>query len=203
MGITTATPLPLDVTYKQLSDGNTGGTSYGKSPTDLVGFYGNPTPVAQQAVITPNGPGGVSGQDGVVAVMLSAVASPTTPGVTTAEKGITILNATSTFLVASTDLLYVNKPTAQAGLGIGNARYSASNVLGLTFSNFTAATITPTASQSYTVVALRGIGALTPTLTPAAVAPTTVAEQQFNVSGLIAGQLGRVSKPTAQAGLEL
>lgn len=35
---------------KQLSDGNPSGTNLGQSATDLVGFYGLTTPIAQPAV---------------------------------------------------------------------------------------------------------------------------------------------------------
>jgi len=72
-----------------------------------------------------------------------------------------VANATSaeqTFTMTgllTTDFVYVNKPTAQAGLGIVGARVSAADTLALTFGNFTAATITPTASQVYTVFVAR------------------------------------------------
>lgn len=72
-----------------------------------------------------------------------------------------VANATSaeqTFTVTgllTTDYVYVNKPTAQAGLGIVGARVSATGVLALTFMNATSATITPTASEVYTVLVER------------------------------------------------
>lgn len=72
-----------------------------------------------------------------------------------------VANATSaeqTFTVTGllvTDFVWVNKPTAQAGLGIAGCRVSAANVLAITFGNFTAATITPTASEAYTVLVAR------------------------------------------------
>ena len=49
----------------------------------------------------------------------------------------------------------VNKPTAQAGLGIVGCRVSAANTLGITFSNNTGSSITPTAAQVYLVVVSR------------------------------------------------
>ena len=49
------------------------------------------------------------------------------------------------------DFVDVSKPTAQAGLGIVGTRVSAKDVLAITFMNATAATITPTASEIYTV----------------------------------------------------
>jgi len=68
-----------------------------------------------------------------------------------------VANATSaeqTFAVAGLqtgDYVSVSKPTAQAGLGIVNARVSGAGVLAITFMNATAATITPTASEVYVV----------------------------------------------------
>ncbi|MHB8602190.1 MAG: hypothetical protein ACYC9R_06410 [Nitrosotalea sp.] len=47
------------------------------------------------------------------------------------------------------DFINVNKPTAQAGLGIVGVRASAANQVGITFSNNTAASITPTAAEIY------------------------------------------------------
>jgi hypothetical protein len=55
----------------------------------------------------------------------------------------------------TTDFVWVNKPTTQAGLGIVGTRVSAADVLAITFGNFTAATITPTASEVYTVLVER------------------------------------------------
>lgn len=55
----------------------------------------------------------------------------------------------------TTDLVVVNKPTVQAGLVIGNVRVSASDTLAIEFGNLTSATITPTASQAYTVGVFR------------------------------------------------
>lgn len=49
------------------------------------------------------------------------------------------------------DHVTVNKPTTQAGLGIVGSRVSANDVVAITFMNATAATITPTGSQVYTV----------------------------------------------------
>jgi hypothetical protein len=40
------------MTIRQLSDGNDDGTVLGQSATDLIGFYGIDTPVAQLAVVT-------------------------------------------------------------------------------------------------------------------------------------------------------
>jgi len=57
--------------------------------------------------------------------------------------------------IAVGDVVYVSKPTAQAGLGIVNCRVSAANTLAITFSNNTAASITPTAAETYQVGGIR------------------------------------------------
>lgn len=53
------------------------------------------------------------------------------------------------------DFIEINKPTVQAGLGIINSRVSAVNTLQIGFGNFTGATITPTASEIYTLTVTR------------------------------------------------
>lgn len=52
------------------------------------------------------------------------------------------------------DVVYVNKPSHQTGLGIVNARVSAANTLALTFMNNTGSGITPT-TETYDIVAIR------------------------------------------------
>jgi hypothetical protein len=47
------------------------------------------------------------------------------------------------------DFVEINKPTAQAGLGIGNSRVSAANTLAVVFINASASTVTPTANEVY------------------------------------------------------
>lgn len=57
--------------------------------------------------------------------------------------------------VTTSDVVFVNKPTAQAGLGIAGVRASATNQVGINFCNATAAPITPTASQTYVFGVMR------------------------------------------------
>lgn len=78
----------------------------------------------------------------------------------TLSPALIVLNTTAeqTFTVpglAVGDWVFVNKPTAQAGLGIVGCRVTAANTLGITFSNNTGSSITPTASQVYLVLVLR------------------------------------------------
>lgn len=71
---------------------------------------------------------------------------------------VSVANATSaeqTFSfkgLRTTDFVSIIKPSAQAGLGIVNSRVSAADVLAVTFMNCTSATITPTASEVYTLL---------------------------------------------------
>lgn len=104
------------------------------------------------------------------------------PGITTPESGNTALSqlmkitlspaqvaanttAEQTFAVngvQTNDLVLVNKPSAQAGLGIVGSRVSAANTIGITFVNATAAPITPTASEGYLIFVIRADGANIP-----------------------------------------
>lgn len=54
-----------------------------------------------------------------------------------------------------TDFVQVQKPTAQAGLGIVGSRVTAANTLGITFVNPTAGNITPTAGEVYLIKVVR------------------------------------------------
>lgn len=83
-------------------------------------------------------------KQGIFNVTLSpvSVANATSAEQTFAATGIGLLVG---------DLVLVQKPTAQAGLGLVGSRVSAADTLAITFGNFTSATITPTASENYTI----------------------------------------------------
>lgn len=101
---------------------------------------------------TPQSPVGNLWKVGVFAITLSpsSVAANTTAEQNFAATGIGLF-----FANPLTDFVWVNKPTAQAGLGIVGARVSANDQLSITFSNNTASPIVPTASESYQVMVLR------------------------------------------------
>lgn len=80
--------------------------------------------------------------------IFSVTLSPVSVGVTTTTEQT--FAATGIGLL-TTDLVLVQKPTSQAGLGIVLTRVSAADTLAITFLNTSAATITPTASEVYTV----------------------------------------------------
>lgn len=80
----------------------------------------------------------------------SATLSPASVAAnTSAEQTFTVTG------LAVGDAVSVNKPTAQAGLGIVGCRVSAANTLAITFGNFTASPIVPTAAEVYQVMGVR------------------------------------------------
>lgn len=196
---------------RDLSSGETGGTRMGLSSLDAISFYGA-APAAQRTGPAQAAP--VRGQAaGMVATFTPDVVSPAAvAGITSGERlnGANLLlglgiggTAWGGIVPTAGDVVIVNKPTSQAGLGVGNARYVSAGKVGVTLTNFTVGSVTPTASQAYQTVLLRGLGAITSVLSPASVAASTTVEQQFAITGVQAGQLVQVSKPTVQAGLDI
>lgn len=194
---------------RQLSDGNGAqggpGTAMGTGATDKIGFY---TSSITGPIVQPAGNQQAAVTRGQACGRIGTFSSTQSPASCTAntsvEVSMTVQSGTGgAFLAASGDVIYLNKPTSQAGLGLGNVRYSSSGVLGVTFNNFTGSNLTPTSSQLYSGVILRGFNSLTTTISPAAVLKQTIVEQQFNVTGLRVNELVQVSKPTSQAGLDI
>ena len=88
--------------------------------------------------------------NGVKALKFTAAFTPAEVAAnTTAEQDVTVTG------VAVGDVIFVNKPTAQAGLGIVGVRVKSTDTVSVTFSNNTATPITPTASQTYAFGVLR------------------------------------------------
>lgn len=82
-------------------------------------------------------------------VAYAAVIDPASvAAATTAEQLFTVTG------IATTDKLFINKPTVTAGLGIANVRASATNQIGITFVNATAGAI-DAVSETYTIIAMR------------------------------------------------
>jgi len=153
------------------------------------------TPTAAETYVTTAFPANM---------LLTAVLTPAAVGAnTTAEQQFAVPGLPAGVAVV------INKPTAQAGLGIVDARVISAGILGITFANLTGAPITPTAAQSYLIFATPGLQIaatmvqMTAALSPVAVAANTTAEQTFTVAGLAASTIVYVSKPSAQAGLGL
>ena len=135
-------------------------------------------------------------------VITQALTPAAVPALIGSEQFFTVNGATlGTFPI-------VNKPTAQAGLGVANARVSAQDQVAITFLNNSSGAITPAAAESYAFAFLPTLPAADHTVvyrfTPAttAVAQTTSAEVTTAVTGLLANDIvAGVSKPSAQTGL--
>lgn len=82
-------------------------------------------------------------------MVLNVTLSPSSVAAnTTAEQTFTVPNLRSTMYIG------INKPTAQAGLGIVGVRCSANDTLAITFSNNTGSPIVPTASEIYKLLVI-------------------------------------------------
>jgi hypothetical protein len=108
----------------------------------------NPGPASELLPDTVQMPTGNLWKIGVFSVTLS----PASVGVTTSAEQTF---STTGIGLLTTDLVIVQKPTAQASLGIVGSRVSAADQLAITFVNMSAATITPTGAEVYTVGVLR------------------------------------------------
>ena len=108
----------------------------------------NPGPASEALPDTVQMPTGNMWKVGVFSLTLSpvSVGITTTTEQTFSSTGIGLL---------TTDLIVVNKPTTQAGLGIVGTRVSATDTLAIAFVNMSAATITPTAAEVYKVGVFR------------------------------------------------
>lgn len=195
-------PLTVSSQVRQLSDGNASGTVLGTSSADQISFYGaTPQPQASGGAFSAL----VRGQQCGVVGTFFFTATPSRVGATsTLESGLTtVIPGTATFIPQAGDLIYVNKPTAQAGIGLGNVRVSTTNSLGVTFNNFGSTSVSPTAGETYRAVVMRGFTSTVVSPTPAVVPAATVAEQMFTVAGLRVNEVVQVMKPSYQAGLDV
>lgn len=96
------------------------------------------------------GPSDIPAGNIQLCMLLQATLSPTIVNtITSGEQTFTV----NGLLVG--DFVQVQKPTAQAGLGISGARVTAANTLGITFINPTAGNITPTAGEVYLIKVTR------------------------------------------------
>jgi hypothetical protein len=193
---------PSDAPYSQVGPNDPSGNQFSTSPAIPLGFFGA-VPVAQ-----PGGANQAAWTRGTPAGVVTTYSTSQSPSAvaanTSAEAALTVQTGTgAVMLAAAGDVVYFNRAASQAGLGNGNARVSAGNTVSVTFTNWTSGSITPTASEVYKIVTIRGLPAISPVLTPAAVAAGATVEQQFAVTGLPVGALVNVSKPTQQAGLDI
>lgn len=199
-------------------------TVTGVLATDMVAVVNKPTSQAGLLVGTAR----VSAADTILLTLGNDTAATITPTATQDYKVITLgaaLTTTTALTPAAVgpnttseqffalsgvypgQVIFVNKPTVQAGLIITNARAASLGYVAIQFQNLTAATITPTAAQTYTFGCAAGfqqaplMTEISAALTPASVAANTAAEQTFTIAGLVAGGEVYVTKPTVTANL--
>lgn len=96
------------------------------------------------AITSTNNTGGGNGNIALDVLMQATLSPAAVAANTTAEQTFKV-----TGLLVGDVVGQINKPTAQAGLGIVGQRVSAANTLAITFCNNTAGSITPTASEVY------------------------------------------------------
>lgn len=83
-------------------------------------------------------------------LLLQAALTPVSvAAATTAEQTFTVNG------LLTTDIVLVQKPTAQAGIGISGVRVSAANTLAISYVNATAATPTVPTAETYVIVVIR------------------------------------------------
>lgn len=83
-------------------------------------------------------------------MLLQATLSPASVAAnTTAEQTFTVNG------ILLSDFVLIQKPTAQAGLGIVGSRATANGSIGITFANTTASPIVPTAGEVYLINLVR------------------------------------------------
>lgn len=196
MALTTATTA-VTQTYsavKQLSDQNSAGTQLGASAADLTSFYGA-TPVAQP--VLGYGSEQANLQDNGTLTKYQHTLTTGSVGATTT------LETTSTVTgILAADVIAVNKPAAQTGLGIAGYRVTAADTIGVNYTVISSGAITPTSTDAYDIIGISSNYTTTATLTPAAVPATPAgSEQVFSVPGAVVGSFPIVNKATNQAGL--
>lgn len=130
----------------QLSKKDPDGTIFGQSG-DKIGFYGLSAGVLQPTGTSQAALGTTTGGVNIIAPTLTPASVAAN---TCAEQTFTATG------VATDQMVVVNKPTAQAGLGIGGFRVNTTNRVSITFCNNTGAVITPTAGETYVVGAMGG-----------------------------------------------
>jgi hypothetical protein len=207
MGLATTTSTPPYV--RQLSDGNPNGCVMGSSAADKIGFYNITSgPVAQQGFASlgyPLSTSSIAGAQGsaILKYQVSLVTNSVAATTTVEQTSYVGYTTTSIYGVDTSSVIFVNKSTATAGLGVAGARVASSGAIAVTYLNeSSAAQNIPT--QVYDVIEIKS-GPLTTTaaLTPASVAATSSAEQIFTITGNVCypGTVGIVNKPSQQAGL--
>ncbi|HEY4037818.1 MAG TPA: hypothetical protein VGM15_03270 [Burkholderiaceae bacterium] len=180
----------------------------GQSAADKLAFYSNATsaPIAQPGYALTGSQSASFAATASTGAIAKYQLNPITGNAfnaTTMTEQTTTVSSGPTAGLATSSVLFVNKPSQQAGLGIAGYRISAANTMAINYVNVSNAAITPT-SETYDVVEIKaGPLVTTAVLSPTAVPLNTSVEQIFTVAGapVLPGTVAIVNKPTAQTGL--
>ena len=139
---------------------------------------------------------------GLTTTVVSASSPVAISASTTSEVSFTVPGA------LPGQLVFVNKPTTQAGLGIGNVRVSAVSTVAVQYVNAaTSGAITPTSSETYGFALVPNLSSISPVVmytVPASVitastAVSTIVETTTTTMNLLAGDVAiSASKPSIQ-----
>lgn len=198
-----------------------GGANYWCSPTVLItGLDNTQTPMSGTYTGTgadPSLPGATNALAGFGATGEAIVVAGVVIGVRITNPGEGYTVAPTVSFVGGNNImpgmaLMVTKPTTNAGCAIGGCRVVSDNRIAITFINPTAAVVTPTAAEVYSMVALNPIPAMSNLMaygvdcgvTPTSALANTTTENAFVVTGLVATDICiGAQKPTFQAGMGL
>lgn len=159
-----------------------------------LAFYGG-TPVARRSGNVQVAANATTGLGSIVAYGCN-FSTLTVTTCTVMEQTTAIAELTNV-----SSVVFVSKPTHQAGLGIAGARVSAVSTLALAMVNVSAGNIVPTSTDNWQVLEVKPGAGLntTATLSPVPVAASTTVEQTFTVTGAVPGTLAVVNRGTSQA----
>jgi hypothetical protein len=181
-----------------------GGAGYFFPPSVVI-TGGNVTPTEMSGTYTGTGadpslPGQVTNPSGSGATGEAIVVAGVVVGVRITNQGSGYTVAPTVTFVGGNNItpgmaLMVTKPTTNVGLAIGNCRVSGNNEIAITYVNPTAAVVTPTTPETYSIMALNSVPAMsniliygvnTDTSITTVVAGSQVLATALAVNGLLA-----------------
>lgn len=176
------------------------GFQIGSTSQSKVAAYGVSPAVVQRASAAQ----AAVSQGAIAGVLITATVSTVFPssGTITANtiSSVAVTMTTQGFISnTGVDFLIVNKPTAQATLGICGAVVSTTSTVLIQALNISNATnVTQTAGEAYLIANLRNLSS-TVTISPPVIGVSTIQEVQVTVTGVAPGQLLAINKPAFQS----
>lgn len=205
-------PTTASVAVRQLSDANSVGTVLGQSTTDKIAFYTSSTsaPIVQPGFALTGSQnigiftGAGQASTGVLTKYQANITSNSVAATTAVTATATVSSGVMAGL-ATSSVVFGNKPDQQAGLGVAGYVASSANTMTFNYVNVSSAAIIPTVTDIWDIVEIKGPSPIVTTavLSPAAVPINTSTEQIFTVTGnaCLPGTVAIVNKPTNQTAL--